>query len=122
MDNEPEQLEIAECNSETLSGVMIICNDCVDVEKIWVKLTHNGMAILDKFYRELSGLKTNQASPFLINTYHRSWEGYYEFYLMEYNQIFKSEYIETIYTDKLSEREMFDKYGKEVNNTKLLEL
>jgi hypothetical protein len=122
MDNEPEQLEIVECNSESLSGVMIMCNDCVDVEKIWVKLTHNGMVILDKFYRELSGLKNNRASPFLINTYHRSWEGYYEFYLMEYNQIFKSEYVETIYTDKLSEREMFDKYGKEVNNIKLLEL
>lgn len=97
-------------------------NDCVNLNKIWAQLTHEAMSILDKFYRDLNEMKANRASPFLINIHHRCYNGYYEFYEMEYEQIFKNYECVKLYREKLTEKEMFEKFGKEVNNERLLEL
>ena len=58
-----------------------IVKNVVDSTKIWVKLCGSSVAILDQFYREL--------------------DGYFEFFKMEYDQIFeKYQFDNEILTEK----------------------
>lgn len=61
-----------------------------DTTKIWVKLDHHSISILDKFYRDLDGGSARRTSPFFIYTKHRMFNHYFEFYKIEYDQIYKN--------------------------------
>jgi hypothetical protein len=62
--------------------------DLPDTTKIWVKLCFNSISRLDKFYRDLDGGSATRTSPFYIYTKHRMFNDYFEFYKIEYEQIF----------------------------------
>lgn len=79
--------------------------------KIYVKLNADGISILDKFYRNLTDSGVNKASPFLIYFYHRYWNEYFEFYEMEYEQIYKN--YDLVCHEKLAEEVFFNKFSKQ---------
>lgn len=83
--------------------------------KIYVKLNTKGISILDKFYRDLTDIGVTRASPFLIYCNHRYWNEYFEFYEMEYDQIYKDH--DSVFHEKLTENEFFNKFSKQ--NVKL---
>jgi len=88
--------------------------------KIWVKLSHEDLRILDKFYRDLSEGSARLTSIFIVNMYHRSYKGYYEFYEMEFNQIYDGHSkSKNVYSENKSIN-LFFKDKKELEQLKLL--
>ena len=88
-------LEDIECDFEMIyEGESLALSSFIDISKVdttilWVKLTSEAVSVLDKFYRDLDGGSSTRTSPFYIYTKHRFFKGYFEFYKMEYYQIFE---------------------------------
>ena len=111
-------LEDFEIVSDDESGLCLSSSSYIlpDTEKIWVKLCADAVSVLDKFYRELDGGSATSTSPFYIYTKHRFYKDYFEFYKMEYDQIYEHHnYGHEI----LSPEEMEERFGEEVQEEQL---